>query len=266
MRWQINFVILFYVLLGYSQNPESMTHQFTNALIHESSPYLLQHAHNPVNWFPWNPEVLEQAKKENKLLVISIGYAACHWCHVMEEDCFEDEEVAQTMNEHFINIKIDREERPDIDHIYMDALQMMTGHGGWPLNIVALPDGRPFWGATYVKKEQWIRVLEQLADLYKKDPEKIIQYAGDLASGIKQINLVKDPTSDTFMNSDELDELVKKWYRYFDTKKGGYNRAPKFMMPGNLDFLLHYSWATNEQYIAEYLDVTLGKNGLWWNF
>ena len=234
-----------------------MTDRFTNSLIHESSPYLLQHAHNPVNWFPWKPEVLEQAKKENKLLVVSIGYAACHWCHVMEEECFEDEEVAQTMNEHFINIKIDREERPDIDHIYMDALQMMSGHGGWPLNIVALPDGRPFWGATYVKKEQWIRALEQLAGLYKKEPEKIIQYAEDLSNGIKQINLVKNESSEEIMTLDELDELVRKWYRYFDTKKGGYNRAPKFMMPGNLDFLLHYSWATGEQQIAEYVDVTL---------
>ena len=146
-------VFLLFSLNFYAQKTATMTHKFTNALINETSPYLLQHAHNPVNWEAWNPEVLERAKKENKLLLISIGYAACHWCHVMEHECFEDEEVAEVMNANFIPIKIDREERPDVDHIYMDALQMMTGSGGWPLNIVALPDGRPFWGATYVKKK-----------------------------------------------------------------------------------------------------------------
>ena len=257
MRWQIFFAIFFNLLLFYAQNPESMSHQYTNALIDETSPYLLQHAHNPVNWYPWKPEVLKKAKEENKLLIISIGYAACHWCHVMEEECFEDEEVARTMNEHFVNIKIDREERPDVDHIYMDALQMMTGQGGWPLNIVALPDGRPFWGATYVKKEQWIKVLDQLADLYQKNPDKILKYAEDLASGIKQINLIKNEAAEDIMAVDELNELVKKWYRYFDTKKGGYNRAPKFMMPGNLDFLQHFSWATGDKAVGDYLDVTL---------
>ena len=131
-------------LSGLTQKTDAMTHKPANALIKETSPYLLQHAYNPVQWEPWNPEVLKRAQKENKLLLISIGYAACHWCHVMEKECFEDEEVAEVMNANFINIKVDREERPDIDHIYMDALQIMTGSGGWPLNIVALPDGRPF--------------------------------------------------------------------------------------------------------------------------
>ena len=141
-------VLLFVLLLGCAQKKEKMAYAHTNALIEETSPYLLQHAHNPVNWEAWHPEVLERAQKENKPLLISIGYAACHWCHVMEDECFEDEAVAQLMNDNFINIKIDREERPDVDQIYMDAIQMMTGNGGWPLNIVALPDGRPFWGAT----------------------------------------------------------------------------------------------------------------------
>ncbi|MDO1499224.1 thioredoxin domain-containing protein [Winogradskyella maritima] len=145
---------------------------YTNDLIHESSPYLLQHAHNPVNWVAWSQKALLKAKNENKLILISIGYAACHWCHVMEHECFEDEDVAMTMNKNFINIKVDREERPDIDHIYMDALQMMTGSGGWPLNILALPDGRPFWGATFVKKDQWIQVLNQLQQLYEKSQIK----------------------------------------------------------------------------------------------
>ena len=236
-----------------------MSHRYTNGLINESSPYLLQHAHNPVDWFAWRPEILEKARQENKLLLISIGYAACHWCHVMERECFEDEEVAQTMNFHFINIKIDREERPDVDHIYMDALQMMTGQGGWPLNIVALPDGRPFWGATFVKKEQWIRALEQLARLYREDPEKIEEYATDLARGIRQINLVTDKTAADIMSDEDLKNLIENWSRHFDTKKGGYNRAPKFMMPGNLDFLLHYAWESQEQNIDDYVNTTLTR-------
>ncbi len=134
------------VFTSNSQNTQNMTQQFTNNLIYETSPYLLQHAHNPVNWFAWNEETLAKAKKENKLILISVGYAACHWCHVMEHESFEDVEVAQVMNSNYINIKVDREERPDIDQVYMNAIQLMTGQGGWPLNIVALPDGRPVWG------------------------------------------------------------------------------------------------------------------------
>ncbi len=258
-RWRHTLVVLSGSLITYAQNPETMAHQFTNDLIHETSPYLLQHAHNPVNWHAWKPEVLKKAEKEDKLLLISIGYAACHWCHVMERECFEDVEVAQTMNTHFVNIKVDREERPDVDHIYMDALQMMTGQGGWPLNIVALPDGRPFWGATYVRKEQWIRALDQLADMYRNNPEKLIKYAEDLATGIRQINLIEDAPAETVVSPEELWALTKNWYRYFDTKKGGYNRAPKFMMPGNLDFLLHYAWSTGNVAIDKYVELTLTK-------
>ena len=127
-----------------------------NALAHAQSPYLLQHANNPVDWFPWEETALKKAQKEDKLLIISIGYAACHWCHVMEHESFEDEAVATLMNSHFVSIKVDREERPDIDQVYMQALQMLSGQGGWPLNIVALPDGRPLWGGTYFPKAQWM--------------------------------------------------------------------------------------------------------------
>ncbi|MEO0526054.1 MAG: thioredoxin domain-containing protein [Bacteroidota bacterium] len=236
-----------------------MTHRYTNALIDETSPYLRQHAHNPVNWEAWNKDVLERAKKENKLLLVSIGYAACHWCHVMEEECFEDEMVAEAMNNNFINIKIDREERPDVDHIYMDALQMMTGSGGWPLNIVALPDGRPFWGATYVKKQDWIKVLGQLSELYQKDPEKINGYAQNMANGIKDINLVEIKTDSEIIGLDQLDEAVKIWSQYFDNFLGGHKRAPKFMMPANLDFLLHYARAQNNKEVLDYVNVSLTR-------
>ncbi len=236
-----------------------MTHKYSNNLVHETSPYLLQHAHNPVNWEAWNPSVLERAKNENKLLLISIGYAACHWCHVMEQECFEDEEVANTMNKNFISIKIDREERPDIDHIYMDALQMMTGSGGWPLNVVALPDGRPFWGATYVKKEDWISVLNQISTLYQKNPDKVVEYAQNLAEGIKSINLVENKKEATVMPLAELDKAVKKWSSGFDQVFGGNKRAPKFMMPNNLEFLLHYATSRKDAKVMDYVNTTLTK-------
>ena len=236
-----------------------MTEKFTNNLIRETSPYLLQHAHNPVNWEAWHPEVIQRAKEKNKLLLISIGYAACHWCHVMEHECFEDEEVAETMNAHFVNIKIDREERPDIDHIYMDALQMMTGSGGWPLNILALPDGRPFWGATFVKKKEWIQVLNQLQDLYKKQPEKIIGYAENMANGLNEINAITAGNNDQKIKTSEIKDIVANWSTYFDTFFGGYKRAPKFMMPVNLNFLMHYGISENDENIQEYVNTTLTR-------
>ena len=254
--------LLTIVLFSFSncvQKSKEMKHEYTNALIDETSPYLLQHAHNPVNWEAWHPEVLERAQKENKLLLISIGYAACHWCHVMEDECFEDLEVAKIMNDNFVNIKIDREERPDIDHIYMDALQMMTGNGGWPLNIVALPDGKPFWGATYVKKENWIQALERLNDLYQTEPEKIREVAENLSEGIKSINLVENNAEDAIFNLEQLDATVQDWSGHLDTKLGGYKRAPKFMMPVNLEFFMHYGTAQGNEEILEYVNTTLTK-------
>ncbi|MEM7484129.1 MAG: thioredoxin domain-containing protein [Bacteroidota bacterium] len=251
--------VLLVLTYGCTQKSKKVTHKHTNALINETSPYLLQHAHNPVNWEAWNPEVLARAKEEDKPLLISIGYAACHWCHVMEEECFEDEEVAQMMNENFINIKIDREERPDVDQIYMDAIQMMSGNGGWPLNIVALPDGRPFWGATYVPKENWIKSLKQLTDLYKNDKSKVVQYASDLANGINAINLVENKGSSDNYSLEQLHAAVTNWSQYFDTYLGGYKRAPKFMMPNNWDFLLHYATASSKPEIMEYVDTTLTR-------
>lgn len=260
MNWKISFLSILLILLsGCIQKKEAMSHKYTNALIEETSPYLLQHAHNPVNWEAWHPEVLERAQKENKPLLISIGYAACHWCHVMEEECFEDEEVAKMMNENFINIKIDREERPDVDQIYMDAIQMMTGNGGWPLNIIALPDGRPFWGATYLPKENWIKSLEQLTKLYKEDPDKIIGYAEDLERGIQAINLVENKADVDTYSVESLQGAVENWSTYFDTYLGGYKRAPKFMMPNNLDFLLHYATSQENSEVLEYVNTTLTR-------
>ena len=259
MKKTVFFILITIAALSCKQKSDEVTHKHTNALIHETSPYLLQHAHNPVNWEAWSPEVLEKAQKEDKLLLISIGYAACHWCHVMEKECFEDEQVAEIMNEHFINIKIDREERPDVDQIYMDAIQMISGQGGWPLNIVALPDGRPFWGATYVPKDNWIKSLEQLAELYQKDKPRITQYASDLANGLQAINLVEYDKDSELYSLGQLDSAVQHWTQYFDTYLGGHKRAPKFMMPNNWDFLLHYATAVDKPEIMEFVDTTLTR-------
>src|SRR5829696_5596309 len=169
-------------------------HSFTNKLIGETSPYLLQHAHNPVNWFPWGEEALSLAKKENKPILVSIGYSACHWCHVMENESFEDETTARLMNEHFINIKIDREERPDLDHIYMDAVQAMTGSGGWPLNVFLTPDGKPFYGGTYFpprrafNRASWTEVLSAVARSFREKREEINTQAENLTEHLQVSN------------------------------------------------------------------------------
>ncbi len=247
------------VFTSNSQTTQNMTQQFTNNLIHETSPYLLQHAHNPVNWFAWNEETLAKAKKENKLILISVGYAACHWCHVMEHESFEDVEVAQVMNSNYINIKVDREERPDIDQVYMNAVQLMTGQGGWPLNVVALPDGRPVWGGTYFKKEQWMQALEQIAELHAKKPEKLTEYADKLESGIKAVDLVKLNTDEAVFSKAIIEKAVNNWSSHFDHQEGGMKRAPKFMMPNNYHFLLRYAYQNKDEDLLKYVNHTLTK-------
>ncbi|TRO64211.1 thioredoxin domain-containing protein [Christiangramia sabulilitoris] len=231
----------------------------TNDLIHESSPYLLQHAHNPVNWKPWNDAVLDEAKEKDKLLLISVGYSACHWCHVMEHESFEDEAVADIMNSNYICIKVDREERPDIDHVYMNAVQVMTGTGGWPMNVVALPDGRPVWGGTYFRKEQWKDALEQISRLYMTQPEKLVEYAEKLAKGLNQIDLIEPITVEKPLHKDLFKPVIDKWKRSFDHKNGGYNRSPKFMMPNNFEFLLRYAHQDSDKNLLEHCLLTLNK-------
>ncbi|HIB36528.1 thioredoxin domain-containing protein [Mesonia sp.] len=234
--------------------------QLKNLLSKETSPYLLQHANNPVAWQAWDDSILKFAKDNNKLLLISIGYSACHWCHVMEHECFEDEGVAGLMNQNFINIKVDREERPDVDHIYMNALQIMTGQGGWPLNIVALPDGRPIWGATYLPKKKWMGSLLQLKDLFVKAPEHMIEYAEKLSKGMHQLNtLVATENENISFTSSFLSETVKNWQTKFDLENGGFKGAPKFMMPNNLSFLLRYGFQQNDRKILDFVESSLEK-------
>lgn len=232
---------------------------FSNDLIHESSPYLLQHAHNPVHWKAWKATTLAEAKKQNKLLVISIGYATCHWCHVMEEESFKDHEVAEVMNAHYVAIKVDREERPDLDQVYMNALVAISGQGGWPLNIVALPDGRPIWGTTYLPKQQWIEALNQIQKLYKLQPHKAEEYAGLLTEGVSKIHEFLPPQPQANFDSWDWSQLIQAFVEQHDTENGGENRVPKFMMPCRWNFLLRYGYQTQQHQLTDQVLLTLEK-------
>ncbi|HLP54831.1 MAG TPA: thioredoxin domain-containing protein [Fluviicola sp.] len=233
--------------------------KYTNALARESSLYLLQHAHNPVNWVSWSPAIFEQAAKENKLVLVSVGYSACHWCHVMEHECFEDEEVAALMNKFFICIKVDREERPDVDQVYMNAVQLMTQRGGWPLNCFTLPNGQPIYGGTYFPKEQWMHILRSLQHMFTEEPEKVAEYAAQLTEGIQQSELIEAAVPITDLPVDKLPELVRRWLPQMDNMEGGPTRAPKFPLPNNYLFLLHYSEWQNHEAIRSHVKLTLEK-------
>lgn len=235
-------------------------HEYTNHLIHESSPYLLQHAHNPVDWYPWGDEALAKAKKEDKMLLISIGYAACHWCHVMEHESFEDTTVSKIMNDNFVCIKIDREERPDIDDVYMTACHMSTGKScGWPLNSFALPDGRPVWAGTYFPKKKWMEILTYFVAERKKDPEKMEEYAEQLTQGIQGRDKITINGSDQVFVKSELDNIVKNFLQNIDFKRGGRKGAPKFPMPNNFQFLLNYHYLYKDTKSLEAVTKTLDE-------
>jgi len=232
----------------------------SNSLIHETSPYLLQHAYNPVNWVAFSDEAFARAAKEKKLVLISIGYSACHWCHVMEHESFEDEQVAELMNKHFINIKVDREERSDVDMIYMQAVQLMTGQGGWPLNCFVLPDGRPFYGGTYFNKQQWLNILQNLADLNANDSQRINDYATELTNGIHQTELLTTQNkNESIFDKSILEKSVLKWKTRLDNTNGGPNKAPKFPMPSNYQFLLRYAVLEKDHELLKHVQLTLTK-------
>ena len=231
--------------------------KYTNSLINSTSPYLLQHAHNPVNWEPWSEEVIFEAKRANKLIIISIGYSACHWCHVMEHESFENEEVAEIMNRLFVCIKVDREERPDVDNYYMSAVQLMGQQGGWPLNVIALPDGRPIWGGTYFTKEIWMKNILVVAEFYQKNKEQTEKYADDLQNGIRQMLLVSEQEMVIPAHINLLKNGVANWKPKFDMKNGGRTGHPKFPMPVNLEFLLNYGILLKEKKTLDFVELTL---------
>ncbi len=219
-----------------------------NRLAKESSPYLLQHAHNPVDWYPWGDEALEAAMAQDKPILVSIGYAACHWCHVMERESFEDDTVAAIMNEHFINIKIDREERPDLDHIYMDAVTAMTGSGGWPLNVFLTPKGKPFYGGTYFPpvpahgRNSWTEILEGVSRAWTERRPQILEQAENLTSHIEEGNKIGalHPSIPPSLHPDQLDIITTELLKSADRQQGGFGRAPKFPQTGIIAFLLRY--------------------------
>ena len=230
-------------------------HPFTNKLIEETSPYLLQHAHNPVNWFPWGEEALNMAKNEDKPILVSIGYSACHWCHVMEKESFEDEETAAIMNEHFVNIKIDREERPDLDHIYMDAVQAMTGSGGWPLNVFLTPSGKPFYGGTYFPPQKafnrasWKEVLSGVKEAFNQRRNEIDAQAENLTEHLTQANSfgISSPAGLDFFTKEQITETFTNIMKNADRIWGGFGRAPKFPQSFVIQYLLRFHYVSESQ-------------------
>ena len=259
-----NLIFIFFILLFTNscsgQDSNIAKNKTMNKLKYSSSPYLQQHADNPVHWQEWGDEALQRAKNENKPLLISIGYAACHWCHVMEHESFSDEEVAAYMNKNFICIKVDREERPDIDRIYMDAVQLIKGNGGWPLNAFALPNGKPFFVGTYYNKAQWMSLLSKIDNLYKNDNSKIIAYANQLTQGLSVNPLSDNLTNiETEFDKKEYDRLFLKWESQIDFQKGGFNRAPKFPLPITWEFLLQYSYLTKNEKALKAVTITLDE-------
>ncbi|PYS13468.1 MAG: thioredoxin domain-containing protein, partial [Acidobacteria bacterium] len=234
-----------------------------NRLINETSPYLLQHAHNPVDWYAWSAEALERAAKEDKLILLSIGYSACHWCHVMEHESFENSSIAQVMNQNFINIKVDREERPDLDQIYMSAVQMMTGSGGWPLTIFLLPNGEPIFGGTYFPPEDrynrpgFLRVLETIAEAYRTRRGEIMQNAKSLREHLTRSTFRK--TQDETVDANLLDSAYRSIASRFDSGEGGFGSAPKFPPSMSIDFLLRYYDRTGSDDALHMATLTLDK-------
>ncbi|HEV2861839.1 MAG TPA: thioredoxin domain-containing protein [Pyrinomonadaceae bacterium] len=226
-------------------------HTHTNRLAGETSPYLLQHAHNPVDWYPWGEEALGRARSEDKPILLSIGYSACHWCHVMERESFENEEIARLMNENFVNIKVDREERPDLDQIYMSAVQMMTRHGGWPLTVFLTPDLVPFYGGTYFPPEDrynmpgFPRILAGVADAYRTRPEEVKQSSWEILSELRRMNITSESADS--LSTSLLDTARHALARSYDSRHGGFGGAPKFPSSMNLDFLLRTYKRTGDE-------------------
>ena len=216
-----------------------------NQLAGSTSPYLKQHQHNPVDWHPWGDAIWEEARTQNKLVVVSIGYSACHWCHVMEHETFEDEEAAAFMNAHFLNVKVDREERPDVDQVYMDAVQLMTRRGGWPLNCVTLPDGRPIWGGTYFRREQWLAGLNAVREVWEEDPDKVLAYAEQLSNAVNAMDHDLVPVVNVDDSRKALQGVtphlltgLTRWETTWDGQHGGTLGAPKFPLPSSLALAL----------------------------
>src|SRR5580700_6559184 len=231
-------------------------YRYTNRLINSKSPYLLLHAHNPVDWYPWGNEAFERARKENKPVFLSIGYFTCHWCHVMERESYSDPNVAAILNRHFISVKVDREERPDIDRMYMSYVESTTGAAGWPLNVLLTPERKPFFGGTYLDPDQLKSLLQQAADAWNGQPDLIKQTAERAAQLIQIVNQQPPATDD--VRAAILDHVFEQFALTYDDKNGGFGEAPKFPRPPVLSFLLRYYVRTGRR---DALDMTLDTLG-----
>jgi uncharacterized protein len=259
LNFRFTYSLAILVLLAQCESKKN-TEQSLNRLAKASSPYLKEHADNPVDWYEWGSEALEKAKNERKPLIVSVGYASCHWCHVMEEESFMDTTVARIMNENFVSIKVDREERPDIDQIYIHAAQLISGNAGWPLNAFALPDGKPFYVATYFPKEQWIKVLTQILDTYKNDYNKVVIQADAITFNIQATDLISVPESNQInFSKKSYQDLISAWYPEIDFSNGGLSGAQKFPMPAVWESLLQHHYLTGEQKSLEAVMLTLDK-------
>lgn len=256
------YITLALIIFQQCHTPMNSQDKKSNRLINESSPYLLQHAYNPVDWFPWGPEALEKAQKEDKLLIISIGYAACHWCHVMEHESFEDSLVASVMNEHFISIKVDREERPDVDDVYMTAAQLLTGRGGWPLNAIALPDGKPVFAGTYYPKEQWLDILRQIVKIKNENPSRLRESADKITEGISSSTVIEVNDSELDLEFEDIKGKLPSFLSSYDRVNGGRRGAPKFPMPNSYEFLMKYHWLTGDTAALNVTTRSLDKMAL----
>ncbi|MBU6341255.1 MAG: DUF255 domain-containing protein, partial [Bacteroidetes bacterium] len=245
-----------------------------NRLQYESSPYLLQHAHNPVDWYAWRPEAFDRAKRENKPILVSIGYATCHWCHVMERESFENEDVAAFMNAYFINIKVDREERPDVDAIYMEACQILSGSGGWPLNCFLTPEGKPFYAGTYYppraayNKPGWFQLLQHLHKIWTTQPETALEQAEKLLEHIQRNDnvFVRAPDLSQDLGEREgsmtpkiLENIFYRMRERFDRYEGGFGGAPKFPSTMAIQYLLQYHYFTGNKEALDQARLSLNK-------
>ena len=240
-----------------------MANTHTNRLVNETSPYLLQHAHNPVDWYPWGDEAFRKAKIENKPVLLSIGYSACHWCHVMEHESFENEKIAALMNDLFVSIKVDREERPDLDEIYMNAVQMLTGRGGWPMTVFLTPEGKPFYGGTYFPPEDrqgmpgFPRILTGVAQAYREKPQDVERSVEQILSALKRMS--ESHESKATFSPDAIAESAEQISRAYDSDHGGLGRAPKFPNAGVYELFLRYYHQSKNQRFLEMVTHTLTK-------
>ncbi len=262
--------VLICIILFQCKSTKSDSHSKGNHLSNETSPYLLQHAHNPVDWYPWKDETMKMAKDKRKLMIISIGYSSCHWCHVMERESFSDTAVSRFMNQYFTSIKVDREERPDVDQVYMTACQIANQNGmcGWPLNVLAMSDGRPFWVGTYLSKDQWLNLLKEFIDLYNEDPNELEKMANNIHNNLSVDYSRFSNTADTSFANTKYQEAINKIETILDPVFGGKKGNIKFPLPSLHKLLLENSskFSTNSKFEDQYLNITLktwGRAGLY---